>query len=298
MNTQERLTKKAIVSIVLMLSLFGLINPATAVAADTGQQKMYRMYNCISSEHLYTADTNERDTLRKGDWIYEGVAWIAPTKSSTPVIRLYNPGLGDHHYTTDQNEVKVLTSKHGWKNEGVGWYSSDSHKITVYRQFNPGLRTGAHNYTTDQNEYDVNNTRNGWRGEGVAWYALDKGWQEADGLVGNALEAKLDQMLLAAQYDPMSLDVEKAKMYMQRLYASKYKVYGNPKVVSRSGDVSVRALGEYQYLGDASFATNQTYWYKSQAEADKALEFSKIHNAEIVAKGQIISTASMYQAMH
>lgn len=136
------------------------------------KQSMYRMYNRISHEHLYTSDAHERDVLRKGDWNYEGVGWVAPKKSNTPVYRLYNPVLGDHHYTTDNNEVKVLTSKHGWRYEGIGWYSADTKEVPVYRQFNPGLTVGSHNYTVDSNEYKVNNTRNGWKGEGVAWYGM------------------------------------------------------------------------------------------------------------------------------
>lgn len=150
---------------------------AAATQASTGgTQQMFRMYNRISHEHFYTADTNERDVLRKGDWTYEGVGWVAPKRSNTPVYRLYNPVLGDHHYTTDKNEVGVLTKSCGWKSEGIGWYSSDQKEVKVYRQFNPSLTVGSHNYTTDLNEYNVNNQRNGWKGEGIAWYAVQKGW--------------------------------------------------------------------------------------------------------------------------
>ncbi|MBR6458954.1 MAG: hypothetical protein IKS49_02185 [Actinomycetaceae bacterium] len=150
---------------------------ATQTCSPGNTKLMYRLYNRISGEHLYTADTRERDILARGDWNYEGVGWVAPQESSTPVYRLYNRGLGDHHYTPDANEVKMLTSKYGWKSEGIGWYSDDCHTIKVYRQYNPRLRVGAHNYTTDRREYDANNSRNGWQGEDVAWYAAEEGWQ-------------------------------------------------------------------------------------------------------------------------
>ena len=152
--------------------------PSAYAANSGGTVHMYRLYNRVSHEHFYTKDTNERDVLRRGDWTYEGVGWVAPGRSNEPVYRLYNPVLGDHHYTKDLNEKNELTAKHGWRYEGIGWYSSESREIPVYRQFNPGLRVGSHNYTTDLNEYETNNKRNGWKGEGVAWYAVQAGWPD------------------------------------------------------------------------------------------------------------------------
>ena len=62
---------------------------------------IYRLYNPISGEHLYTRDANEKNVLSsKHGWKYEGVGWYAPT-SGKPVYRLYNPGLANHLYTTD-----------------------------------------------------------------------------------------------------------------------------------------------------------------------------------------------------
>ena len=152
----------------------GLVNALAAVRDARKREEtvaMYRLYNRVSHEHLYTADARERDVLARGDWTYEGVGWVAPKRSSRPVYRLYNPILGDHHYTRDTNEVNVLTQYHGWRSEGVGWYSDEKERMPVYRQFHPGLRVGSHNYTADLNEYYVNNSR-GWRGEGVAWHAV------------------------------------------------------------------------------------------------------------------------------
>ncbi|MBR6458955.1 MAG: hypothetical protein IKS49_02190 [Actinomycetaceae bacterium] len=181
MNTRGKLCA-VLAGFTIVASMACAFDAPNAHAANSEQtQNMYRMYNRISGEHLYTADTRERDILARGDWNYEGVGWVAPQESSTPVYRLYNRGLGDHHYTTDANEVEVLTSKNGWKSEGIGWYSSDSREVSVWRQYNPRLRVGAHNYTTDLNEYNVNNSRNGWQGENVAWYAIQKGWSDTSG---------------------------------------------------------------------------------------------------------------------
>ena len=156
-----------------LLNVQGADNNAPTFSCTVGQtQAMYRLYNRISHEHLYTANTNERDTLARGDWSYEGISWVSPVQSSTPVFRLYNPILGDHHYTTDTHERNILTAKHRWRYEGIAWYSDDCHTAKVYRQFNRALRTGSHHYTGDVNEYNTNNSRNGWKGEGIAWYAV------------------------------------------------------------------------------------------------------------------------------
>lgn len=187
-----------VVSVASVLALLGTAGSALPAQADDAEwpsswlaeeeaeevvetQEMYRLYNRVSSEHLYTADSTEVDVLTRGDWVYEGVGWVAPKESDAPVYRLYNPGLGDHHYTMDANEVKALVKRHGWKDEGIGWYSSQEKEVPVYRQYNPGLKTGSHNYTTDATEYKVNNERNGWQGEGEAWYAISKGQAEAGG---------------------------------------------------------------------------------------------------------------------
>lgn len=209
-----------------------LFSPSVAQAENSEEnQNMYRMYNCISHEHLYTADMNERETLRTGDWIYEGVGWVAPTSSNTSVYRLYNPILGDHHYTTDQHEVSVLTSQHGWRNEGVKWYSDDEKRVQVYRQFNSRLTVGSHNYTTDSNEYNVNNARNGWNGEGIAWYAITTGWQEAEGLVPNACEARLAARKAAQAAQQQNTAVTQEVYY--RSCAQFHEIHGNNAMLRR-----------------------------------------------------------------
>ena len=137
-------------------------------------QVMYRLYNPYNGEHLYTADTLERDVLDNIGWNYEGIGWIAPVyDASTPVYRLNNPfaPLGDHHYTTSLVEYEACIEA-GWEGEGIAWYSADEEAgVPIYRQYNPFASSGTHNYTADENERDTL-VDLGWKDEGVAWYAL------------------------------------------------------------------------------------------------------------------------------
>ena len=137
--------------------------------------EMYRLYNPNSGEHFYTASAGERDTLISAGWKYEGVGWIAPATSNTPVYRLYNPNAGEHHYTMNKEERDYLVTI-GWKDEGIGWYSDDAKTVALYRQYNPNAKTGSHNYTTSKSENDWL-VSIGWKGEGVGWYGLS---QEAE----------------------------------------------------------------------------------------------------------------------
>ncbi|MBR6458799.1 MAG: leucine-rich repeat domain-containing protein [Actinomycetaceae bacterium] len=138
-------------------------------------QKVYRLYNPVSSEHLFTTDAKEYTILKdKHGWKQEGVAWMSP-KSGAGVYRLYNPGLGDHHYTKDKNEAKTLVKKHGWRYDNGGkplFYSDAKKRVPVYRCYNPGLRVGQHHYTADKREYDALVKKHGWKKESIGWYAI------------------------------------------------------------------------------------------------------------------------------
>ncbi|MDE5758990.1 MAG: hypothetical protein K2H85_10330, partial [Allobaculum sp.] len=111
--------------------------PMTPVDTPT---TMYRLYNRLTGEHLYTIDKNERDNLLTSDtWKDEGEGWIAPSVSDYPVYRLLNPNNGDHHYTTDKNEFDTLPS-YGWVAEGVAFFSADKEtpvNVLLHRLSNP-----------------------------------------------------------------------------------------------------------------------------------------------------------------
>lgn len=201
---------------------------------------MHRLYNRISHEHLYTADMNEVNTLMRGDWTYEGVGWVAPKTSRTPVYRLYNPVLADHHYTSDANEVSVLTTSYGWVKEGTAWHSDTACKIPVYRQFNPLLRVGSHNYTTDKNEYKVNNERNGWQGEGVAWCAVKSGWQSETNTV-------------TVSYDSLRISVRDMARY--QFSSPYYSHYSLEDMVAHLDPSTIKAASaeNYQFVDLRSY---------------------------------------------
>ena len=128
---------------------------------DSGQvtQKdaitMYRLYNRNSGEHFYTSDVEERNGLKTLGWEFEGIAWYAPSTSSTPVYRLYNPNAatGSHNYTSDVTENNTLGTL-GWNLEGIGWYGvsvncppeSLVNEITrTMNTFESAMRNGAAN---------------------------------------------------------------------------------------------------------------------------------------------------------
>ncbi|MCI1306038.1 MAG: hypothetical protein LKG40_07460 [Lachnospiraceae bacterium] len=145
--------------------------PQQTFAQDSTESvAMHRLYNPNSGEHFYTASEDEKNSLVKVGWNYEGVGWYAPKSSSTPVYRLYNPNAGDHHYTTSTDERDMLI-KAGWNDEGTGWYSSDAQTVPLYRQYNPNAVAGAHNFTKseDENNHLVSV---GWISEGISWYGV------------------------------------------------------------------------------------------------------------------------------
>ena len=149
-----------------------LSRAAAAETEGTTSVVMFRLYNPNSGEHFYTSDGGEKKVLVNAGWRDEGIGWIAPVKSDTPVYRLYNENAGDHHYTIDAKEQNNLVNA-GWKSEGIGWYSDDEKSIPLYREYNPNAVTGTHNYTTDKAEHD-NLVKAGWKDEGIGWYGIEK----------------------------------------------------------------------------------------------------------------------------
>ncbi|MDO4650766.1 MAG: hypothetical protein Q4B26_19180 [Eubacteriales bacterium] len=136
-------------------------------------QNMYRLYNPNSGEHFYTASAGERDHLDKLGWNYEGIGWVAPVSSKSPVYRMYNPNAGDHHYTISSGEKDFLV-KAGWNYEGIGWYSDTRKRVPLYRAYNPNAAAGSHNYTTSKGEQNTL-VKAGWKEEGISWYAVKEG---------------------------------------------------------------------------------------------------------------------------
>lgn len=170
-----KFTKRQIIgTAVTALTLMGIT--VSAQSADAAQTNVYRLYNKVSMEHLYTADKYEYDNLPNlsKDWKREGInfqSYNTNQANTKAVNRVYNPRSGEHIYTQDTNEVKVLTSRYGWRSEGVAFYSPKTSSKPVYRVFNPGAGLGAHFVTGDGYEKNSLVSR-GWKYEGIAWYAV------------------------------------------------------------------------------------------------------------------------------
>lgn len=192
MKTQTTKTRKLTLLLIISL-MFALVCSFIFIANTCKEQAhattkapansvpVYRMYNFLSSEHLFTTDINEVNNLKKksiryqnlkgefGDygnqtahWEYEGVNWYAPA-SGTPVYRLYNAALGklgrtSHYYTKNMSEIKKLcTKKWGWKNEGIAFFSGG--ETPIFTAYSEALGS-THLYTSDYSE----------------WKKLDLGW--------------------------------------------------------------------------------------------------------------------------
>ncbi len=149
-------------------------------------QLVYRLYNPITSEHLFTTDANEYNSLVKYDWKKEGAAWESLRTGTKGVYRLYNSGLGaqrkmSHHYTTDKAEADDLVKNWGWvydNNANPIFYSAEDGSgslkgaSAVYRLYNDGL--SAHHYTLSKFENDSLIAEHGWKGEDVGFYAYEQ----------------------------------------------------------------------------------------------------------------------------
>ena len=88
----------------LALSTFAFATQSAYASEDA--QAVYRMYNAATSEHLFTTDENEYNSLTTEGWEQEDVSWYSPTTSEKGIYRLYNEGLGSqlkmsHNYTVD-----------------------------------------------------------------------------------------------------------------------------------------------------------------------------------------------------
>jgi uncharacterized repeat protein (TIGR02543 family) len=142
---------------------------------------VYRMYNKITSEHLFTTNKTEYDNfatlLEQGQdyWIGEGIEWLAPTTGAT-VKRLYNAGLGSmskssHYYTSDETEIASLKTM-GWvEDTETNWFLSGG-TASIYTSYSEALGS-AHLYTSSWDE----------------WRSLDGGWDKEDAKNGMASDS-------------------------------------------------------------------------------------------------------------
>lgn len=166
---------RKLTAIICTLAMFFTLNipvkaDDTAAGTSSSNVPIYRLYNPNSSEHFYTADSDERVNLIKEGWNDEGIGFYE-TASGTPVYRLYNANGGEHHYTSSTEEKEMLVDA-GWNDEDIAFYSSGS--VPIYRQYNPNAIANNHNYTTSTSERD-SLVSAGWNDEDISFYATGEG---------------------------------------------------------------------------------------------------------------------------
>jgi hypothetical protein len=139
----------------------------------------YRVYYGRTNEHLYTADTNEYNTLGANGWVKEGATYRTFANGGTfggaytvPFYRLYNSPTVQHHWTTDANEVTTLAALADWSYEGIASYVLSgpvSGAVPLHRLVLPSPL--VHLWTIDTNERDtLTRPPSTWRYEGIpAW---------------------------------------------------------------------------------------------------------------------------------
>ncbi|MEO5950645.1 MAG: hypothetical protein ABIQ04_04310 [Candidatus Saccharimonadales bacterium] len=149
--------------------VFSALSPVIQeVAPAQGQNLVYRFRNLPNNVHFWTTDVNERDSMIRAGYTYDGVGWKSVQgQTGTVVYRMYSDGLKQHLYTTSWPEVHDLATNHNWQYEGVAMYAA-SNGTPVFRLYRP--QTGEHFYTTDSNERQFLISQGVFLDEGIAWY--------------------------------------------------------------------------------------------------------------------------------
>ncbi len=145
---------------------------------------VYRLYNKITSEHLFSTAKSEYDNFvtlckkNKDFWIGEGIDWLAPTSNTgtSTVHRLYNAALGamgrsSHYYSANTTEINNLIKKYGWKDDGASYRFKSGGDAAIYTCYNEALGS-AHHYTASKTEWeglakhgwDLEKSKNGSKG--------------------------------------------------------------------------------------------------------------------------------------
>ncbi len=173
---------------------------------------VYRMYNMITSEHLFTTNQKEYNNLvrlgytDKDFWIGEGINWLAPAQTGENVAvvhRFYNEGLGgmgssSHYYSANEEEIATL-KQNGWVDDGEDNQVLSGGNTAIWTCYNEALGS-AHHYTSNKSEWsglkthgwDLEEAKNGTNGVlqavmGTGWsfdgnfYTVRHNLQNADG---------------------------------------------------------------------------------------------------------------------
>ena len=148
------------------ISLGEMSTDSTVEVVYSRVSPVYRLYNTITSEHLFSTNKAEYDNFvalceqDRDAWIGEGIDWIAPyqqTGSYSTVHRLYNEALGamghtSHYYSADAAEIADLCNNWGWTDDGVDNQFVSGGDVAIYTCYNEALGS-AHHYTSSKSEW-------------------------------------------------------------------------------------------------------------------------------------------------
>ena len=90
---------------------------------------IYRFFNPVTGEHLYTANEAERDSIinNLANFEFEDVAFYAfetNVENTIPVYRFYEPTIGVHFYTANETERTFVTENlSNYSFEGIAYYA-------------------------------------------------------------------------------------------------------------------------------------------------------------------------------
>ncbi|MDM8540533.1 hypothetical protein QUF90_05545 [Desulfococcaceae bacterium HSG9] len=156
---------------------------------------VFRLYCHVTKKHLFTMDSNEKDTLIAladangvAVWRDEHIAYYAfhplqykaasrlQRNTLQAVHRFYSEALQTHLFTIDENEKETLIADAAdvWRYEGTAFYvpaSEQDGAVPVYRFYSESLQ--VHLFTVDENEKNtlIETAGDVWRFEGIAYYA-------------------------------------------------------------------------------------------------------------------------------
>jgi hypothetical protein len=137
-----------------------------------------RLYNSTTSQRVWTADQQQKQSFQQAGYSDEGVAFTsissvrqenALQQGELLVYRFYIPQTFSHFWTTDVNERDNMI-RAGYLYEGVAWSSpANTSYMPVYRLYAPSIE--QHLYTTDVSEKNNLVASGGWNYEGISEYA-------------------------------------------------------------------------------------------------------------------------------
>ena len=144
-------------------------------------QSVYRLFNTVSGNHLFTTNTAEIDLLtgsgHESSFINEGIAYLVSPGANQSLYRFYHSPTDRHFYSSNSYERDLLISKsnNDYLYEGVAFHvftdvPLDSDLTPVFRFYDS--KSHVHLYTASSQEKLIweSNGMN-WINEGIAWYA-------------------------------------------------------------------------------------------------------------------------------